>query len=242
MTTQDLQRILIALGYDLGPGGADGAFGRMTIAAVKSFQRDRGLAVQYPGTVGPKTIAALEAAAPAPGGKAAGPVVPLSPILPWLEEARRLQGVRETAGAKSNSVILGWANALGGFVRSYYTADDIPWCGLFVAHCIGLTLPSEPLPANPLSALAWAKFGREVKPTPGAILVFSRTGGGHVGFYLGEDDTAFHVLGGNQSDQVNITRVAKARHVATRWPSTVALPTTGPVRMTVSGALSANEA
>ncbi len=239
--------MLIALGYDLGPAGADGAFGRMTIAAVKSFQRDNGLAVQYPGTVGPKTITALEAAAAARNGGASGTVgqvasAPLSPILPWLEEARRLQGVRETAGAKSNFVILGWANALGGFVRSYYTADDIPWCGLFVAHCIGLTLPSEPLPANPLSALAWAKFGREVKPTPGAILVFSRTGGGHVGFYLGEDDTAFHVLGGNQSDQVNITRVAKARHVATRWPATASLPTTGPVRMTVSGALSANEA
>lgn len=247
METEDLQRILIALGYDVGPAGADGAFGRNTITAVKAFQRDRRVEVQYPGTVGPKTIAALEAAAPAGGGKksggaAPGAIVPLSPLLPWMEEAKRLQGVRETAGTKSNSVILAWAKALGGFVRSYYTSDDIPWCGLFVAHCVGLTLPSEALPSNPLSALAWAKFGVDVKPTPGAVLVFSRTGGGHVGFYLGEDDAAFHVLGGNQSDQVNITRVAKDRHVATRWPATADRPTAGRLRMTVSGALSRNEA
>ena len=33
-----LQRLLIALGYDLGPDGADGEFGGKTLAAVKKFQ------------------------------------------------------------------------------------------------------------------------------------------------------------------------------------------------------------
>ena len=45
----------------------------------------------------------------------------------------------------------------------------------------------------------------------GDVLVFSRNGGGHVGFYVGEDTTHYHVLGGNQSDSVNIARIAKNR-------------------------------
>lgn len=36
---KDLQKILIHLGYDLGKAGADGIFGKKTLAAVKQFQR-----------------------------------------------------------------------------------------------------------------------------------------------------------------------------------------------------------
>ena len=36
---KDLQKILISLGYDLGKNGADGTFGKKTLAAVKKFQR-----------------------------------------------------------------------------------------------------------------------------------------------------------------------------------------------------------
>lgn len=32
-------------------------------------------------------------------------------------------------------------------------------------------------------------FGQEVAPIPGAVLVFERGSGGHVGFALGQDDT-----------------------------------------------------
>lgn len=59
----ELQTALIALGYDLGSYGADGNYGKATEAAVKAFQKDRGLVVD--GVCGPKTWAALEAA-PAP--------------------------------------------------------------------------------------------------------------------------------------------------------------------------------
>lgn len=241
MNTQDLQRGLIQLGYDLGPAGADGVFGRVTQAAVRAFQADYRVAVQWPGTVGPKTESALATAVSLKTG--APVIVPTgAPLIPWMEEAQRLTGVKEVAGRGSNPTILKWASAIGGWVKSYFDDDDIPWCGLFVAHCIGATLPNEPLPSNPLSALAWKPFGVASKPAPGAILVFSRSGGGHVGFYVGEDATAYHVRGGNQSNQVNVTRVAKDRHVATRWPKTATLSATGPVHLTTSGALSTNEA
>lgn len=41
----DIQVRLSTLNYTLGPNGADGSFGELTEAAVKSFQRDRSLAV-----------------------------------------------------------------------------------------------------------------------------------------------------------------------------------------------------
>ncbi|MDR0897023.1 MAG: peptidoglycan-binding protein [Oscillospiraceae bacterium] len=54
-----LQAMLLMLGYD-EVGVPDGAFGAHTQAAVKAFQRDRGLTVD--GIVGVKTRAAMETA------------------------------------------------------------------------------------------------------------------------------------------------------------------------------------
>jgi uncharacterized protein (TIGR02594 family) len=89
---------------------------------------------------------------------------------------------------------------------------------------IRVALPDEPLlgalGVNPYWARNWLLFGREVKPTFGAVLVFSRGSGGHVGFAMGQDDTHFYVLGGNQSDAVTIAQIAKSRLLGARWPAT----------------------
>ena len=63
-------------------------------------------------------------------------------------------------------------------------------------------------------------FGRGTRPVTGAALIFERGSGGHVGFAVGEDDTYFYVLGGNQSDAVTIARNAKSRPLGARWPAT----------------------
>lgn len=55
---QLLQTKLMMLGYDLGSYGVDGDFGTKTQAAVKAFQKDRGLSAD--GIVGAKTWAELE--------------------------------------------------------------------------------------------------------------------------------------------------------------------------------------
>lgn len=64
-----------------------------------------------------------------------------------------------------------------------------------------------------------------------------------MGFYWAEDDDAYHVLGGNQSNSVNITRIAKDRLLSARWPLT-GLAVDGQVRIAaVNGRLlSVNEA
>lgn len=164
----------------------------------------------------------------------------------WLLAARALLGTREAAGSANNAGIIGWAKALGVKVLGMlYNADSVPWCGLFVAHCLragGIDLAAMKVGVR---AKAWARWGANLGAAvlaPGAILVFEREGGGHVGFYVGEDATHYHVLGGNQGDAVTIMRLAKGRCIARRWPRGV--PVLGkPVHLTAGGApVSRNEA
>lgn len=54
---EDVQRRLLALGFDLGPSGVDGVFMGATLAAVRSFQREHGLSED--GVVGDETWSAL---------------------------------------------------------------------------------------------------------------------------------------------------------------------------------------
>lgn len=58
ITPKQIQLALIALGYDLGPRGADGIMGAKTEVAVKAFQAKTGLTVD--GIVGPRTTAKLQ--------------------------------------------------------------------------------------------------------------------------------------------------------------------------------------
>lgn len=239
MNTKQVQQALIKLGYDLGPGKVDGLIGTYTREAVKSFQNAFGVVVKWPGTIGPKTIEALRRAL----SDDPKPYLPSDQSLPWMEQAKALWGTTEIPGRKSNPVIMGWAKKLGGWIASYYNNDDIPWCGLFVGHVMSTVLPKEPLPSNPLGAREWAKYGSKTQPTYGAIMVFTRNGGGHVGWYVGEDVDAYHILGGNQSNTVNVTRVAKERFLEARWPKGYEKPAWSKVvKLSASTKLSVNEA
>jgi hypothetical protein len=51
----------------------------------------------------------------------------------------------------------------------------------------------------------------------------TRTGGGHVGFYVRETAKYVYVLGGNQSNKVTIAGFDKARIIAYRLPSELSL-------------------
>jgi uncharacterized protein (TIGR02594 family) len=138
-------------------------------------------------------------------------------IPPWMKIGISLMGTEETPGGADNPIILDWADQIGGPIAKDYNADSIPWCGLFVGFC--LTAAKQQIVKTPLWARSWASYGISVEPAFGAILDFIREGGGHVGFYVSEDDQYYHVLGGNQSDAVNVTRVAKNRCIGIRWPA-----------------------
>lgn len=138
----------------------------------------------------------------------------------WLEIARSLKGVREIPGPENTPAIASWLARLGAWWRD----DETPWCGTFVAHCMqqaGIAYPRAWYRAK-----AWADWGRWLMAhqlAPGAVLVFERQGGGHVGFYVGETPSAYLVLGGNQGNRVCVTRIARERCIAMRWPPGVPL-------------------
>lgn len=210
---KNVQLRLVKLGFN--PGPVDGIRGRQTTNAVRRFQESAGLVAD--GIVGPRTMRALFGDSPTG-------VTPEFDTMPWYEEARRLVGVREVAGSGSAPEILAFAKT----IDIDYPSDDIPWCGLFVGHCIGATLGDEPLPANPLGARAWLGFGQPCEPQLGAVLVFWRESKtsfkGHVGFYHGEEPDNFHVLGGNQSDAVSVVKMPRSRFLGARWPLTATAP------------------
>lgn len=155
-----------------------------------------------------------------------------------LVEALKLYATHEKG---NNPVILGWAKEVG--LDKVYKHTSVAWCGLFAA-VVAKRAGWEPV-ASPLWARNWSKFGAAAPvPMLGDILVFSRGTGGHVGFYVGEDTGHFHVLGGNQSDAVTITRIAKGRLLATRQPAwRIGAPVNRRViKMAASGPVSTNEA
>ena len=157
-------------------------------------------------------------------------------------------GCLEHKGRDNNPDITKWAKEVGGKVAEVYLNDEIPWCGLFVAMCAkrsGYELPKEPL-----WALNWSTFGnRQSVAKLGDVLTFIRrtsTGAkaGHVAVYVGEDETAYHTLGGNQSDCVCITRMAKSRLYAIRRPEfKIGQPkNVRQIFLSANGKLSINEA
>lgn len=157
-----------------------------------------------------------------------------------LLEGLKTFGTVEVPGKGSNPTILAWAKEAG--LEHTYTADSVPWCGLWMA--VVAQRAGKWTPRRPLWALSWAVWGDDGgQPELGDVLVFVRPGGGHVGLYVGEDPAAYHVLGGNQSDAVSIARVAKPRLRACRaWFRHKAPANVRPIILASNGSLSEDEA
>jgi uncharacterized protein (TIGR02594 family) len=159
-----------------------------------------------------------------------------------IAEAVKLYGTKEIVGKQHSKEILSWAKELS--LEKTYTNDEIPWCGLFTA--IVVKRAGFDVVKSPLWARDWLNFGTSQKTAMlGDVLVFTRPGGGgHVGFYVGEDDSCYHVIGGNQSNMVNTTRILKSRCIGIRrcnWkvaqPKNVRI-----IKLAATGSVSTNEA
>jgi len=221
---------------DLGwyKGLIDGLDGPMTQTAFTRFKEAHGYRARpFPG---PLTMEVLWGA----GAKAAPVPVAIGNEPPWLTEARNLLGTREMPGSASNPAIMEWARNLD----QWYPGDDVPWCGLFVAHCMSVGAPDEPQAFNRLGARNWLEYGDECGVNLGAVAVFWRTHktkswNGHVAIVTGQSKTALRVVGGNQSDNVTETWISRDRLLVCRGPK-------GwkgmPAVMAHTGALSVNEA
>ncbi len=223
-TIKQVQVALLANGCD--PKGLDGIWGRDSQAALRKYQAAKGLEVD--GILGSKSLGKLFPESPG-----------VSTVPPWYALALTKKGLQERLNNKE----------LRAFLASDHHAlgdpSVLPWCGDFVETCVALTLPNAVLPVNPYWAQNWVKFGQELPHGRiGAILVFGRVGGGHVGFYAGETATHWIVLGGNQSNAVTIMQLAKERlelH-GIRWPTGYSLDGQSPVIAKSDAPISKNEA
>jgi uncharacterized protein (TIGR02594 family) len=198
-----MQKLLSEAGFD--PKGVDGILGPNTLSAWREFK----WYVGRPRTddMDIRSICALKNFDKSQ-----------TRDLPWMEEGKTVYGLHET---RDKARLSAWLISDG---KTLGDPSALPWCGDWSETIFKNTLPEEPFPGelgkNPYWARNWLEFGREVKPTFGAVAVFARGSGGHVSNFVGESASDYFVLGGNQSNMVNITRIAKSRLLGARWPST----------------------
>jgi uncharacterized protein (TIGR02594 family) len=133
----------------------------------------------------------------------------------WLVEAEKFIGLKEISGPKNNSTVVDFWKRIH---LSGISNDEVPWCAAFVGAVlenVGMKSTRSGL------AKSYLNWGIALKtPALGSIVVFTRKGGGHVGFVVGKDKNGnLYVLGGNQSDAVNIKLFKTDNVVGYRWPS-----------------------
>jgi uncharacterized protein (TIGR02594 family) len=172
----------------------------------------------------------------------------LSPTEKFLKLSRTLdQLAYESSSGRwkengSNPKIINCYKSVGFNINS----DSTPWCAGFAGWVLKMCcLPS----LKTLSSLAYKGYGTPVPLSDPSkwrlndVVIFSRTGGGHIGFFRGYNPKtgAIKILGGNQSDNLTETNFGAP------WPSQVVyvgrswqLPTEYNVAVTTSGTGGAN--
>lgn len=130
---------------------------------------------------------------------------------PWMKTAFAEIGVAERRGMhNANPRILEYFKASHFWGKDDSSAKNA-WCGSFVAWVMQKN-NLMPVP-KAFRAKEWINFGRKIDhPVYGAIGIKSRKGGGHVAFIVGqsEDGEHYYMLGGNQDDQVKISRYPRS--------------------------------
>lgn len=140
------------------------------------------------------------------------------------ELAQRFNGIKEVSGKASNPQIM----AMLTLDSKWPEDDSVPWCSGFMNYiCWLLRLPRS----KSLRARSWLLVGEPVHLGHAEVgfdvVILQRGGGlqpgpdvieapGHVGFYAGREGGDVLILGGNQSDGVNISRYPQDRILGIR--------------------------
>jgi len=119
-------------------------------------------------------------------------------------------GNRSIPGKNANKEILKYYKDIGfGWVQD----DDLAWCAGFMNWC--LKKANKPF-LKSLTARDFLKYGQKIKePEMGDIVVLWRISPksiyGHTGFYICERGNTVYILGGNQSEMVDIAPFPKTQ-------------------------------
>lgn len=143
----------------------------------------------------------------------------------WLFRAEQYIGTKEIKGPQHNDLITQWWKDIK---RSGIKDDETPWCAAFVGACLESVGIVSSRYESAKSYLSWGVLLHNYEL--GCIAVFEREGGGHVGFVYGRDEVGhLLILGGNQSDEVNIKAFDLNRVAGFRWPANIPLPIPAPL-------------
>jgi uncharacterized protein (TIGR02594 family) len=137
--------------------------------------------------------------------------------------ASRFIGTKEVEGPMSNPLVL----AMLKLDDPWPQDDEVPWCSALVNFvCWLLRLPRS----KSLRARSWLTVGTPIGlpfARPGYDVVILSRGAnppgpdvidapGHVGFFAGTEPSRIWLLGGNQSNEVNLSRYPEARLLGIR--------------------------
>jgi len=119
-------------------------------------------------------------------------------------------------GEGSNPKVLGYFRDAG---HENISDDAVPWCAAFVGAMLERSGVKGTGKLTARSYLNWGKPVDLQDAREGDVVVFKRGNSswqGHVAFYVRHQGNAIHVLGGNQTDQVNITVYSGASLIGVR--------------------------
>jgi uncharacterized protein (TIGR02594 family) len=139
---------------------------------------------------------------------------------PWVEIALGEQGVKAFPGTMSaNPRVLQYLQSTT-LPAPLAQTDETFWCSAFVNWCVEQAGFEG---TDSAMARSWSTWGQAIdQPIRGCIVVFERPEGGptagHVGFFMGDAGDSLLVLGGNQSNAVNIGHQPRSRLIASRVP------------------------
>lgn len=129
----------------------------------------------------------------------------------WMPVALGELGVEEIAGDQDNPRIIEYLNSTNLDAESR-SADETAWCSAFVNWCVEQAGFAG---TDSAAARSWLQWGDALEsPRQGCIAVLSRgahSWTGHVGFFMGRGNGTVRLLGGNQSNRVNVSEYGDSR-------------------------------
>jgi len=141
---------------------------------------------------------------------------------PWLTVAIGFMDahVDEIKGEDDNAVIVAlWRLGRAATVND----DETPWCAAFMSAVLELAGIKSARSGWARDHLNWGTPQSE--PCVGSTVIFKRGSGGHVGIVVGRTPAGeLAVLGGNQSDSINIRGFSEDRVLGYRWPKGYPMP------------------
>ncbi len=138
---------------------------------------------------------------------------PKAESTPWMDWMHSHLGEHEVSGKADNPFIMSLYK-YGNYPTEH---DEVPWCAVCVCAALELSGYKD---TNRADAKSYDNYGTACELKRGAVVTLKHPGGGrHVGFCEDPGDAkTFKMLGGNQSNALNVKAWNKSEIVAVRWP------------------------